>query len=244
MDIEEKIKAYEILESTLDKFEHFKRSVLEKMEEIFKREYPTNPLPSFMDENSLLQKKSGTLVMKELATFCPSSFRDTANSCSQVLEKTFDQYKGIRQISDFRSIPSMKDQLAKVVPQLDKLLKGFCSLALELILSGSAEPLTRMNELSDFTLKEYSLFKKSLLNQQKLTSSLVETTNDNETLNFSIVKKFILEILEICNNFTENCVSSYNEKIKNLEALPVQTQMQVLVDFGGKATLGKHSQKF
>ena len=123
--------------TALEKFQKLKSSILVNIQKIYSEIYNhENEQEDNFKESSEYEKMAGSSILKSLSVFCNSKSKNIAVECSQILEILFDQYRGIRQVGDFRSVKEIKPEFEKIVPMLDSLIKICCTFCIKLINNG------------------------------------------------------------------------------------------------------------
>eukprot|EP00026_Physarum_polycephalum_P002896 Phypoly_transcript_02905.p1 GENE.Phypoly_transcript_02905~~Phypoly_transcript_02905.p1 ORF type:complete len:567 (+),score=147.24 Phypoly_transcript_02905:867-2567(+) len=188
---------------------------------------------------------------------------ELARRLEAIIHTTFDQYEGLRQINDFRSIPEAGQMILQVSNVTNTQLKKQLVAGSILIVCNFLQQVLANKEIvkmylpatkdefldisrhehnlklaTDNILLEYCKLKAGLLLQTGYISSIVEQEN-GFNLNHVIVDKFLTEIYEI----TENCINSqvelFAKRASEVEKIPKKRQKIIFAKFGGKEAFGQ-----
>jgi len=220
-----------------------------------KKDYPKAPplrknntkLPGFFDDLTQYYTKTELEAAAELA-----------KRLEAILQAVLDQYEGLRQINDFRSVSECGQLILQTSNGTNSMLKKLMIIGSILIvfnflqqavgnkeivkmyLPSAKDEFLEMNRhehnmklATDNILLEYCKLKAGLLAETGYFSSVVEKENGN-SLNYYIVDQFLTEIYAI----TEKCIIAqvdlFTKKVEEVEKLPKKRRKIIYAKFGGK----------
>ena len=98
---------------------------------------------------------------------------------------------------------------------------------------GKSSPIEKLREFTFKMLREYKAIKILILKEREMVSSLREKINEQENLNFHIVKEYLTESINVCNKYVSNYINKYNSLIKTIEIMPQKMRILIYKKFGG-----------
>lgn len=169
-----------------------------------------------------------------------------------VVDRCFDQYEGLRQISDFRSIAEHGDALIREGQSINSLFKKMLVSAQILILETMLDShncnvsyASKFEEAAKTLLRHFHSLKTGVLKQCHLVSSLREPpkAGGKGNLNCSYGRQFMKEILEATVNYIKESRKSFDDKCKELLKYPHDIQAKVYSKFHGNLRFDMETEK-
>ncbi len=190
-----------------------------------------------LDAKTLKAKLS---ELKELEVFVQTE---------KMLDRVFDQFEGVRQINDFRSV-HRGDAILAEGHRANQALRHRMQVAQLVLVSENSsankrelqQSITHFQELCNGVLQEYRMLKSGLLQHMGLVSSITMQEN-GQSLNHLIVAGFIQEILAA----TAECANAnrvlLRTALKSVGKLPRKQKRDVYKKYGNKKKIRADMQK-
>lgn len=160
---------------------------------------------------------------------------------NRIVDETFDQYQGLRQIADFRGIPESGEVLVREGNNIHNLFKKMmlsCQVKIvdQVLVNGGVIPNGLENafrEASEKLLKHFYDLKTGVLNQIHYVSSLREC-QENSNLNCSYARMFMKEIMDKTIHHIVSLRKKIESKFKEIQLCPEEVQNNVYAKFNGQ----------
>ncbi len=192
----------------------------------------------------MIGKNCGVQLLRELELGANDpSTRELGSRLFLSIEMAFDQYSGLRQISDFRGLPVAPFALTEAVQLMSKLHELTMVAALQTLenleLVDEATLAGEFESLCMALVAEYHAFKDGVLLKLGVSSSLREMDRSGRTLNASVVLEYVRDVMAACDTCVEQMTTQFNERVRQIEFLPPAKQAEVFAAMGGKSELAQ-----
>jgi hypothetical protein len=194
--------------------------------------------------NGMVGKNFATQLLRELELGANDpSTRELGSRLFLSIEVAFDQYSGLRQISDFRGLPEAPFVLTEAVQVMSRLNEMTMAAALQTLenleLVDEATLASEFESLCHALVTEYHAFKDGILLKLGVSSSLREMDRSGRNLNASVVLEYVRDVMAACDTCVEQMTTQFNERVRQIEFLPPAKQTEVFAAMGGKTELAQ-----
>jgi len=187
----------------------------------------SNNLKELLNEDHYLKK------LKDMRKFDEEPICSLMKVFDDIINKTFDQYEGLRQISDFRGLPD-GDSIIREGNQIHNVWKKLLLSAQVLILENARDkPNVPTNLESNFDqacnklLVHFHWLKVGILKQVNQISSL-RTLQGSSNLNCVFAYQFMNQIWDIATKHLNKVQSEINVKLAELAKFPDEQLLKQL----------------
>eukprot|EP01091_Cochliopodium_minus_P019013 TRINITY_DN7854_c0_g1_i1.p1 TRINITY_DN7854_c0_g1~~TRINITY_DN7854_c0_g1_i1.p1 ORF type:complete len:819 (-),score=215.97 TRINITY_DN7854_c0_g1_i1:25-2481(-) len=184
----------------------------------------------------LAEKASGLQMLESFEQYLDETIDfNIAQQCKREIKRAFDQYTGLKQMSDFRSVTPIASVVHKYgIVKLDPLMKSMIISTLEVLFlkeTSEVKILSQIIEVSNYLVDQYSKLKESLLDCSGYISSFKEVSGF-ESMNVIMGREYINEVLIICNDAIQSYGSQFNERLEKMRVLNENERRDVFFQLG------------
>jgi PI3-kinase family, ras-binding domain len=194
--------------------------------------------------------KSNVEKLTQIPTEEKSKLLDLVTELDSLVERTFDQYEGLRQIADMRGVRGCGEVLVREGAASVSLFRKMMISAevvivereIKLAYAAGSAPFhvettsERFKAASDRLFSNFYAFKTGLLAETGNVSSLRELDVDSQlNLNCSVARQFVQEVLDSAAEHMKHVRRRLEDKVRELEllSLPEEVQLSVFSKYRG-----------
>eukprot|EP00027_Filamoeba_sp_ATCC50430_P011123 CAMPEP_0168561340 /NCGR_PEP_ID=MMETSP0413-20121227/11543_1 /TAXON_ID=136452 /ORGANISM="Filamoeba nolandi, Strain NC-AS-23-1" /LENGTH=322 /DNA_ID=CAMNT_0008592705 /DNA_START=186 /DNA_END=1150 /DNA_ORIENTATION=+ len=163
------------------------------------------------------------------------------NSIESIVESTFDQYEGLRQIADFRALAECGELIVQEGQVINSLFRKLFSTAViavveKIVKTPSKDNLTSYVDKFSATSKklqqEYYSLKSGLLRQNGMVSSLRERVG-NLNMNCEFARQFMKDVLQTTIEYIRDKRKVFETQVREVLKFSEEAQKKIYTKFHG-----------